>query len=503
MTPVTTKPRILIVEDENIVALDIERGLERLGYEVVGVASSGEEALHLAKNAQPELILMDIKIKGNRDGIETAEEIRKDFDIPVVFLTAYSDEGTLQRAKNVGPYGYLLKPFDETEMHLAIEVVLQKHKSNRLKEVQSQNDLNLSEERFKLFVDSNKEYALFMMDSVGNVISWNLGAERIKGYKPDEIIGKNFRVFYTDEDRMAGKPEQELELASSTGKFEEENWRVRKDGSRFWASEVITALTDEQGRLRGFGKVTRDMTAAKIAEEGLRRAIVVRDEFMSIASHELRTPLSVIALHLQMARKIREQELKSGAGSDRLLTSLDISIKSVKSLGSLIDALMDVSKIHTGRLQMNFEITDFSKLIQNTCKNFEYAFDAAKMKFDYEIDSGIFINCDLMRVEQVMVNLLSNALKYAVGSPIKVSLKADNKCAYVSVQDFGSGIPEAMQTKIFDQFERVGSPSVSGLGLGLYISKQIIEAHGGSIGVESEMGKGSIFKFDLPKEKRA
>lgn len=263
------KIRILVVEDENIVALDIERGLKRLGYSVIAVVNNGPEAIEMVGKHHPELVLMDIQIKGGMDGIQTADEIRKRFNVPVVFLTAYADEATLQRAKTAEPYGYLLKPFEETELHTAIEVVLQKHKAFEAKQASSQADLFLSEERFKLFVNSVKEYAIFMLDTAGNVVSWNPGAERIKGYKVDEVIGRNFRIFYTQEDQISHKPEAELEIAEREGKFEEEYWRVKKDGSKFWAHIMITSLRTNDGKLRGFGKVTRDLTESKKIQEAL------------------------------------------------------------------------------------------------------------------------------------------------------------------------------------------------------------------------------------------
>ena len=493
------KARVLVVEDENIVALDIERGLKRLGYDVSAVVNNGKDAIREVSTNPPDLILMDIQIQGNIDGIETAGEIHKHFNVPVVFLTAYADEATLQRAKAVEPYGYLLKPFDETELHTAVEVVLQKHKSIRIKETQSQEALLLSEARFKLFVDSNKDYALYMLDKSGNVMSWNAGAERIKGYDSSEVIGKNFRAFYTEEDRKNGKPEHELEIAASTGKYEGENWQVRKDGSKLWASVIITALKDAHNQLQGFGKVTRDLTATKAAEDGLRNSIIVRDEFMSIASHELRTPLAVLLLQLQMAQRMRENGPTLEASVARVGKALDVSQRQAKILTKLIDELLDVTRIQAGKFEFNFEKTDLSKIVASVCQDFEDAFHAAKIKFECDLQEKVEGTWDRFRLEQVVTNLLNNVIKYAPGSPVKIVVKANDDTAFLSVEDHGSGIPKEMQTKIFERFERVGSPSVSGLGLGLYISRQIVMALKGTISLESELGKGSIFSVALPR----
>lgn len=491
------RPSILIVEDENIVALDIEHGLKRLGYKVSAIVNNGKDAIKEATATKPDLILMDIQIQGNMDGIETADQIQKLLNIPVIFLTAYADEATLQKAKVVDPYGYLLKPFEETELHTAIEVVLQKHKTFKAKETLSKEALTLSEERFKLFVDFNKEYALYMMDTEGNVISWNAGAERIKGFTSDEIIGKNFNTFYSEEERQSGKPEHDLKTAASIGKFEEENWRYRKNGTKFWASTIITALKDKKGQLRGFGDVIRDLTTVKLNEENLQKAINVRDEFMSIASHELRTPVSVLSLQLQMVQRDYDSK-KDVKNSGRLEKSLLIAMKQVKILENLINELLDISRIQAGKLEIHPEKTDLSKIVADVCHDFEDAFNTVNIQLECDLNEKVEGNWDSFRLGQVVTNLLSNTLKYAPGKPVRIVVKAIEKKAILTVQDQGPGIPQEMQTKIFQRFERASSPSISGLGLGLYIARQTVEAQGGTIDVKSEVGKGSVFIVTLP-----
>jgi len=491
------KPSILVVEDENIVALDIEHGLKRLGYLVSGIVNNGKDAIKEATSTKPDLILMDIQIQGDMDGIEAADQIQKLLNIPVIFLTAYADEATLQKAKVVDPYGYLLKPFEETELHTAIEVVLQKHKTFRTKETLSKEALALSEERFKLFVDFNKEYALYMMDKEGNVISWNAGAERIEGFTSDEIIGKNFSIFYSEEDRQNGRPGHDLAIAISNGKFEEENWRYRKDGTKFWASTVITALKDKDGQLRGFGDVIRDLTSVKLNEENLQKAIIARDEFLSIASHELRTPISVLSLQLQMAQ--REPEFKTdGKHTSRLEKSLFIAMKQVKILENLINELLDISRIQAGKLEIHAVKTDLSKLVADVCHDFEDAFNSANIQLECDLQEKVEGNWDSFRLGQVVTNLLTNTLKYAPGKPVKIVVRSNEQMAILTVQDHGPGIPHELQSKIFQRFERASSPSISGLGLGLYIARKSVEAQGGTIEVDSEVGKGSVFKVTLP-----
>jgi PAS domain S-box-containing protein len=249
----------LIVEDEGIEALDLQHRLASLGYTAPDIVSNGVEAVIKAEQTQPDLIMMDIMMPGEIDGVTAAGRIRARFDIPVIFLTAYADEDTLQRAKATGPYGYLVKPFKERDLHLSIDLALYKHKTEK--------KLKESEERFRLLVEGVKDYAIFMLDPAGNVMSWNSGAERINGYREEEIVGKQFSVFYPAEDAGQGKPQQDLQQAVESGRFEDEGWRVRKDGSRFWANAVLTALRDDNGGLRGFSKSTRDITGQKLAQK--------------------------------------------------------------------------------------------------------------------------------------------------------------------------------------------------------------------------------------------
>ena len=264
--------RILIVEDENIVALDIERSLQRLGYEVVERASRGEEAIEKAAAHRPDLVLMDIRLKGEMSGIEAADTIRKHSGVPIVFLTACADEQTLQRAKLAEPFGYLLKPFDERELRTVIEVALHKHATMATAQAQTAEALREAEEQLKLFVESVRDYAIFTLDPRGRILTWNAGAERIKGYARQDVIGKHFSIFFPAEEIQRERPEQALKIAAANGRFQMEGWRLRKDGSRFWADVIITPIRDGEGNLHGFGEVSRDITERTKAETALRES---------------------------------------------------------------------------------------------------------------------------------------------------------------------------------------------------------------------------------------
>ena len=259
--------RILVVEDQRLIAADIENTLKKLGYVVVANVSSGEEAIDYSERLQPELILMDVRLRGEMDGIQAAEIIRDRFNLPVVYLTANADEDTILRAKKTTPFGYLVKPFNERELRATIEIAFYTHQMERT--LADERARRQAAEEFKILVDGVTDYAIFMLDRQGRITTWNSGAERLKGYKADEIIGKDFSIFYAPEARQAGHPTRLLETVVAEGRHEEEGWRVRKDGTRFWASVIVTPILNESGTLIGFAKVTRDLTERRLADEKL------------------------------------------------------------------------------------------------------------------------------------------------------------------------------------------------------------------------------------------
>src|SRR4026208_1642356 len=196
-----TAHRILVVEDQRPIAADIENTLQKLGYVVVGNVSSGEDAISTSDQVRPELVLMDVRLRGEMDGIHAAEIVRDRFNVPVVFLTAYADEETILRATKTTPFGYLVKPFNERELRATIEIAFYTHQMERT--LADERAKRRGAEEFKVLVDGVRDYAIFMLDGHGRVTTWNSGAERLKGYEADEIIGKDFSIFYTEEARQA------------------------------------------------------------------------------------------------------------------------------------------------------------------------------------------------------------------------------------------------------------------------------------------------------------
>ena len=362
--------------------------------------------------------------------------------------------------------------------------------------------LRKSEEMFRLLVESVVDYAIFLLDTDGRVTSWNTGARRIKQYEAQQIIGRHFSAFYPEEDVLAGKPQRLLALARERGTVHDEGWRVRKDGSRFWASVVITAVHDGKGDLRGFAKITRDITERKAAEETQRALLVAqevnraKDEFLAIVSHELRTPLTSI---LGWARMLRLGGLDEGT-TEEALNALE---RSAQAQVHLIEDLLDDARIASGKLRLNKRLLEITPLVRAAVADVSPTADAKSIRIvsDLECDACPIVG-DATRLQQVVWNLLSNAIKFTPdGGTVEVRLKNAGANAEIEIRDTGRGIEAELVPQLFQRF-RQGEPSAGrkgGLGLGLAISRYIVEQHGGGVEARSEgIGKGATFTIRLP-----
>jgi PAS domain S-box-containing protein len=358
----------------------------------------------------------------------------------------------------------------------------------------AEETLRRSEEGFRLLLGSVKDYAIFMLDPAGIVTSWNQGAETIKGYTAGEIIGRHFSAFYPPEDAAAGRPAREIEIARTEGRYEEEGVRVRKDGSRFWASVILTAVRNASGELVGFAKVTRDLTERKRAEDErlrlaqAREAVRLRDEFLVIASHELKTPLAALQLQLDSLGVIADLP-------ERAVKQIGRAARSGARLVALIDTLLDVARVTAGRVVLTRERFEIGAAVHEVVDRF----GAEAIQIVIREKGRVEGSWDRLRVEQIITNLIGNAVKYGAGKPIEIKIASDGRVVSVTVTDHGPGIAEEDQGRIFSKFERaVPEQHFGGLGLGLYIGRQLAEAHGGSIEVESKLGTGATFTLRLP-----
>jgi two-component system CheB/CheR fusion protein len=372
-----------------------------------------------------------------------------------------------------------------------------------------------SERRFRLIISGVRDYAIFLLDENWRVASWNEGARQIKGYTEAEILGKHFSIFYTPKDIAAGKLDREIKSVLTEGRMEDEGWRVRKDGSTFWANVIITRITDAEGKLIGFAKVTRDLSERKMAEEALRSAnttlekrvrertqelelaLSSRDEFLSIASHELKTPLTGLKLQLQIAQRTFASRKQGPDGP--YSGTFDRALRQTWALEQLIEDLLDISRIQTGRFEIDPSEVDVAALVEEIAVRFSEQLAQAGSELELHLDRALTARWDLRRMSQVLANLVSNAIKYAPQTPITISTQRLDGHAQIVVEDKGPGIPEDKQESIFERFERAGaSPNIGGLGLGLFITRQIVEAHEGAIRVESKPGHGAKFIIELP-----
>lgn len=358
-------------------------------------------------------------------------------------------------------------------------------------------DRESADHRLQLLIDSVRDYAIFMLDPDGRIATWSIGAQLIKGYRPDEIIGRKTDTFYTPEDRAAGRAAQLLSTAREVGRVEDEGWRVRKDGTRFWADVVITAIRNPQGELIGFVKVTRDLSERRKAEldridlAHAQESLRLRDEFFSIAAHELRTPLVALQLQIDSLKIVTPAD-------DPKQTKLDRAARNVQRLADLISALMDVSRIAAGQLTLTRKHVDLGTLVAEVVDRLHESAVHAGCVVRADLAPGIIGSWDPLRIGQVISNVLANAYKYAAGTAIDVTLSRDGDVAIVQIRDRGPGIAHDQLENVFRRFERGTSRNVGGLGLGLYVAHEIAAAHGGGIHARNAEDGGAVIEIRLP-----
>ncbi|MBK8017445.1 MAG: PAS domain S-box protein [Betaproteobacteria bacterium] len=378
--------------------------------------------------------------------------------------------------------------------------------------------LRRSEERLRLVIEAVVDYAIFMLDANGYVMSWNIGAQHIKGYRAEEIVGRHFSCFYPDDQQRGGWPDHALREAAEKGRFEDEGWRIRKDGSRFWANAVITALRDAEGHLHGYSKITRDLTDRKQAEALLehgarreelleaernarmeaQRAAQMKDEFLATLSHELRTPLNAIlgwAQVLTRNQALSPEDLKRGTEAIE---------RNARAQVQLIDELLDLSRIMAGRVRLDVQRLMLATVAEAAVESVEPAAAAKNIRLEKVLDPQAGpVSGDPARLQQVIWNLLSNAIKFTPkGGRVQVLLERVNSHVELTVADTGIGIPAEFLPRVFDRFSQndaSASRSYGGLGLGLAIAKQLVELHGGTLSASSAgENRGATFVIKLP-----
>lgn len=384
------------------------------------------------------------------------------------------------------------------------------------------SQLVISDETYQRMIAEIEDYAILMMDTNGKILNWNRGAEKIKGYSAEEIIGKNFRVFYGEKDRKDLLPDRLIEEAAKNNRAQHEGWRVRKDGSKFWGSVVITALHDDDGNVIGFSKVTRDLTERKRAEEAVLRnaqALEIKNRelaamnqelasFAYVSSHDLQEPLRKIQT---FATRIAETEEKTL--SDKAKDYFSRMQSAASRMQKLIEDLLAYSRTNT--TEKKFEPTNLNEVINEVKIDLKETIDSKKAKIVIP-EPLPTVNAIRFQITQLFTNIFSNALKFSkpdVSPEITITTelveghtfgqvaKADKIFHKISVSDNGIGFEPEHKYKIFEVFQRLhGRSEYSGTGIGLAICKKIVDNHEGAISAESELDKGATFNIYLPYE---
>ena len=496
--------KVLIVEDEIITALDIKISLEKLGFEVLSIEDSGKDVINKVKDLKPDLILMDIVLKGEIDGIETTELIKKLFDVPVVYLTAYSDKKTFERAKLTEPYGFIVKPAGIYELKCNVENAFYKHKLE--KKLKKQADLlNLTHD------------AIIVHDMDDKITFWNNGAEERYGWREEEVLGKITHNLLKTE--FSDSLNETCERFLSKGYWEGELIHTKRSGEKIIVSSRWALQKDENNVPMGFMEINSDITERKKAEKSLIEAhdrlelkvqertaelnVLVEElkrsneelkQFAYVTSHDLQEPLRTISSFTQLLKRRYTNKLDDDADE-----FIDYIVAGANRMQTMIKALLDYSRVNTRNVE--FKLSDFQEILNQTLNSLKIAIDESNAVII--IDPLPTIKVDDKQMVQLFQNLISNAIKFRKKhESMEIHISCEVSTNYLfSVSDNGIGIEPQFKERIFEVFQRLHTrDEYSGTGIGLAVCKKIVERHGGQIWVESELGKGSTFYFTIPSD---
>lgn len=490
-----SEARLLIVEDENIVARDLRATLQQLGYDVLDAVATGREAVVRVVADRPDLVLMDIALRGDMDGIQAAADIRERFDIPVVYLTAHADEATLQRAKITGPFGYVLKPFDERELHTAILMALHKHKLER--------ELRDSRQWLATTIRSIGD-AVIATDGEGRVLLMNPVAELLTGWPEADAAGRPlsevFQILNEHSRQPAENPVERVLQEGTIVGLANHTTLVARDGTERPVDDSAAPIRNPDGTILGVILVFRDVSERRRLETELRErarqleeADRRKDEFLALLAHELRNPLAPIAIGLELLMDVPPH--------NEVITTMK---GQVEHLTRLVSDLLDVSRITRGRIELRKQQVELATVIARAVEMARPLIDEGQHKLSLSVPSEpLLLEADPVRLTQVLANLLNNAARYSPPhSPIRLLAERSGETAVVRVQDQGIGIPVEYLSRIFDPFMQADQSlerSQGGLGIGLTLVQSLVRLHGGDVVAHSDgPGRGSEFTVTLP-----
>ena len=482
--------RILVVEDSRIVARDIRQQLDRIGHEVTGSAASGEEAVRLAEETRPDLVLMDIRLETKMDGIEAAARIRVTCRIPVVFLTAYADDETVSRAGQAEPFGYLLKPFDDVQLRTTIEMALYKHRAERR--------LRESERRYATTLSSIGD-GVIATDTEARVTFLNPVAEALTGWPLAEALGRPvadvFRIVNEDTRNTVEDPVAKvLRLGTIVG-LANHTVLIARDGRESPIDDSGAPIMDDDGEIAGVVLVFRDIAHKRRMDEALHEAqahlaLVSRlsrlGEFAASIAHEVNQPLTAIVSNTDTVLRYLDQAREAAVrvvGNGHRAGEVVRSIRSLAGQAAPQMAPLDPMSV----------VSEVLELMRPELRRAGVAVETRPPPDPTEILA------DRVQLQQVVVNLLTNAIEAVLeqdqaGRRIAIAIERDGGEVLLRVIDSGSGPPPEQIGRIF---EPLVTSKPEGMGLGLAICRSIVEAHSGRIWMETTP-EGTTFVVALP-----